>query len=152
MVFEAVKKALDERYVEVTKIFKFDAAHWLPDYKGPCGNLHGHTWKLEVTIVGPVSPDGFVMDFSALKDMANTVVIAHLDHKCLNELLPNPTCENLIAWIWTALEEALAAIEEAANPDLEIGGSRLLFLESLRLWESDTSFATMRAVTEEMEM
>ena len=40
--------------MELTKIFEFSAAHRLPDYKGQCNNLHGHTWKVEIPIVREV--------------------------------------------------------------------------------------------------
>ncbi|MBR6908475.1 6-carboxytetrahydropterin synthase, partial [bacterium] len=54
----------------VTKIFKFEAAHWLPFYDGACHNLHGHSYKLEVTVTGEVKENvknpqcGMIIDFS----------------------------------------------------------------------------------------
>ncbi|MDQ1262075.1 MAG: 6-pyruvoyltetrahydropterin/6-carboxytetrahydropterin synthase, partial [Euryarchaeota archaeon] len=48
-------------------ITEFDAAHSLPGYQGKCANLHGHTYQVEIVVVGNVGDDGFVMDFYQLK-------------------------------------------------------------------------------------
>ncbi|MGA9098800.1 MAG: 6-carboxytetrahydropterin synthase QueD, partial [Methanotrichaceae archaeon] len=75
-------------------IADFDAAHSLPGYQGKCANLHGHTYKVEVVIEGPIGENGFVMDFFQLKKILNSV-LEDLDHSNLNDLLPNPTAENI---------------------------------------------------------
>jgi len=85
--------------LRVTKTFEFHAAHSLPDYEGACANLHGHTYVLEVALQGPVGEDGFVVDFGVMKSRIEMKVIDHLDHRFLNEILPNPTAENLVLWI-----------------------------------------------------
>lgn len=73
--------------ITVTKIFNFEMAHALFNYKGPCADLHGHSYILHVTVksakgVGNelISP-GFIMDFKELKEIVNSKVIALLDHK-----------------------------------------------------------------------
>jgi 6-pyruvoyltetrahydropterin/6-carboxytetrahydropterin synthase len=111
--------------MELTKIFEFDAAHQLPNYDGKCANLHGHRWKLEVTIEGePDTKSGMIVDFKDLKKIVNDQVIEVLDHHCLNDLIENPTAEEIIRWIWTKL---------IASGDLK----------RLRLWESATSHVTL---------
>ena len=89
--------------MRVCKIFRFDAAHFLPNYDGKCKNMHGHTWLLEVEVTGPVSKlghdEGMVVDFATLKGFVNEAVIQHLDHHLLNEVVENPTCENLLSWV-----------------------------------------------------
>jgi len=82
---------------------KFDAAHYLPGYEGKCVNMHGHTWHVEVEIAGPVDHStGMVIDFVKLKEAVNET-IERLDHKLLNDIIINPTCENVAAWIWDRL-------------------------------------------------
>ena len=96
--------------------FFFDAAHFIPHYKGKCEKLHGHTYRLEVVIEGGVKKDGMVIDFAAMKKIVEDKVIEKLDHQALNELFENPTAEHIIEWIGTQLKG-------------------LLPLYSLRLWE-----------------
>ena len=72
----------------------FDSAHWLPDYDGACGNLHGHTWKVAVIIEGEPNDKGMVVDFREVKQIINV-----LDHRCLNDIIPNPTAENIALWL-----------------------------------------------------
>ncbi len=88
-------------YALVTRRFKFNSAHFLPGYDGKCQNLHGHTWYLEVAVEGRINgTSGMVMDFSKMKQIVNEVVIERLDHHCLNDLVSNPTAENLCELIW----------------------------------------------------
>lgn len=109
--------------MRVTKIVKFDAAHRLPNYQGKCANLHGHTWTLEVSAEGKRDPiSGMVMDFSEMQTFLEPI-IARLDHGFLNDIIPLPTCENL-----------LIAIGEM----LSCNGFPWL---ALKLWESPDSFA-----------
>ena len=84
--------------------FYFDAAHYIPDYKGKCEQLHGHTYKLEVVIKGDVQDDGMVVDFVKMKEIVETSVIEKLDHHALNEIFDNPTAEHILEWISTQLK------------------------------------------------
>ena len=84
----------------ISKGFKFDAAHKLPDYEGKCKNLQGHTWKLVVCVEGEVdSGSGMIIDFCELKRLIKEQVLDRLDHSYLNDLIENPTCENVLLWI-----------------------------------------------------
>jgi 6-pyruvoyltetrahydropterin/6-carboxytetrahydropterin synthase len=88
----------------ITKSFYFDAAHWLPNYVGKCSQHHGHTWKLTVVVGGTIdSKTGMVMDFADLAEIVNTYVIDRFDHQLLNDILDNPTCENLLNFIASLL-------------------------------------------------
>lgn len=70
--------------MRVTKIFTFDSAHRLSDYNGKCFNLHGHTYKLEVTLEGnALDKLGMVIDFGVLKDKVNGVIDGFFDHKTI---------------------------------------------------------------------
>jgi 6-pyruvoyltetrahydropterin/6-carboxytetrahydropterin synthase len=74
----------------------FDAAHFLPNHKGKCKNLHGHTWKvLFETETIKLDKNGMVIDFGELKKIVNI-----LDHRCLNDLFDNPTAEYLAVYFW----------------------------------------------------
>lgn len=105
--------------MKVCKIFRFDAAHYLPNYDGKCKSLHGHTWTLEVEVFGYVNVDsGMIVDFAVLKDSVNRLVIDKLDHTLLNDVVENPTCENLINWIWRQLTHMqLARLRLYETPD-----------------------------------
>ncbi len=98
----------------------FDAAHSLPGYEGKCANLHGHTYRVEMVIEGPVGEDGFVMDFYRLKKILKAA-LQDLDHGCLNDLLPNPTAELIAGWIQKRLKSDLEGMP--------------VDLVSLKLWE-----------------
>jgi 6-pyruvoyltetrahydropterin/6-carboxytetrahydropterin synthase len=101
------------RGVIVARSFEFQAAHHLPRHPGKCHNLHGHTYRLEVLCAGPVDPEsGMVMDFADLKALVRERVIDVVDHTLLNDLLENPTAENIAAWIWEQLADAPLPLEE----------------------------------------
>jgi len=119
--------------VQITKRFAFEAAHSLPDHNGPCARPHGHSYKLEVTIGGPVksqpgvSDHGMVMDFADLTHLVRRFVIDVVDHQDLNEVTGcYTTAENLAAWVWDRLEAA-----------------GLSGLHRVRLWETETGWVTL---------
>lgn len=115
-------------YVKVTKNFTFDSCHNLLDYAGKCRHLHGHTYKLEITVKNRIDLyTGMVIDFGDLKTMTESFIINRLDHAYLNDKIPmlNPTAENMLFWMWEQLER----------------GALLKGLWKIRLWETPTSFA-----------
>ena len=63
----------------VTKTVKFDAAHILTNHQGLCKNLHGHTYRVDVSVVGDESRD-MVIDFKELKNLATEVICERFDH------------------------------------------------------------------------
>jgi hypothetical protein len=71
-------------------------------YNGKCSHLHGHRWTLHVSVVGGIQTSGpfigMVMDFNVLSQLM-IPIINKLDHNHLNDLLMNPTCENLLIYI-----------------------------------------------------
>ena len=84
----------------LSRNFTFDAAHRIIDYSGKCENLHGHTYKLTVTITGKLKSDGMVLDFAILKQIVEENVLERLDHKYLNDVFENPTTEIIAHWIF----------------------------------------------------
>ncbi|MBO8173456.1 MAG: 6-carboxytetrahydropterin synthase QueD [Bacillaceae bacterium] len=123
--------------VAVSKSFTFDSAHHLHLYEGKCKNLHGHTYKLDITISGKVDRLGMTIDFADIKKLYQEVVKKQLDHQYLNEVLPpmNTTAENMIVWIWEQLEAKLKELDT---------DNRGLRLEELTLYETPTSRATLK--------
>ncbi len=89
---------------ELTVKASFSAAHSLRDYEGPCSNVHGHNWIVEVVVRGAeLAPNGMLVDFSDIKEAASQA-LSRLDHANLNDVPPfdslNPTSENLARWIY----------------------------------------------------
>ncbi len=82
--------------IRITKEFKFEMAHALKGYDGPCKNIHGHSYSLNVTIAGtPITDEnnpklGMIMDFGDLKKIVRKAVIDIFDHALvLNNKMPN---------------------------------------------------------------
>src|SRR5690554_769237 len=136
--------------IRITKEFKFEMAHALLGYDGPCKNIHGHSYKLNVTVKGKIkngtsdSDEGMVVDFGIIKKIVNELIVDKYDHALvLNDkmkidfstfdfmqkliLVPfQPTCENLLLHY--------AELIKAQLPSN-------LSLHSLFLRETPTSFA-----------
>ena len=97
----------------VRRRFDFEAAHRLPEHPGKCRDLHGHSYRLVVTVERPVDPhSGMAIDFSDLKRVVRREVVDKLDHKDLNEIIENPTAEETVRWIWERLTEPLPGLTE----------------------------------------
>lgn len=97
--------------MKIAKAFTFEAAHRLPNVPPThkCHRMHGHSYRVELTLEGPVDPvTGFVVDFSDIK-AAFKPLLEGLDHHCLNEMegLENPTAENIAIWIWQKVKPHL---------------------------------------------
>lgn len=93
----------------IIKEFDFDAAHYLPKYNGKCERLHGHTYKLVVKVKGTPDEEGMVIDFIKLKNLVKEKVLNQLDHQLLNDIIPNPSAENISVWVWNQLAELLTS-------------------------------------------
>jgi 6-pyruvoyltetrahydropterin/6-carboxytetrahydropterin synthase len=89
------------------KEFKFDAAHNLVSYKGKCEKLHGHTYRLVVVLEGVPDREEMIMDFLELKEIVNEKVLKKLDHSYINDILKQPSAENIAVWVWQQLEEGV---------------------------------------------
>ncbi|HHX82573.1 MAG TPA: 6-carboxytetrahydropterin synthase QueD [Pseudomonadaceae bacterium] len=102
--------------MQIFKEFRFEAAHLLPNVPDghKCKRLHGHSFRVEVHVEGPMHAEfGWVMDFADIS-AAVKPVIARLDHYYLNDIpgLENPTSEVLAAWIWDELLPALPGLDK----------------------------------------
>lgn len=99
--------------MKIRRRFRFEAAHRLPVHPGKCRELHGHSYELVVAVERPVDPhSGMAIDFSDLKRTVREEVIERVDHRCLNDLLDNPTAELLVRWAWQRLAGKLPGLVE----------------------------------------
>ncbi|HTV53923.1 MAG TPA: 6-carboxytetrahydropterin synthase QueD [Terriglobia bacterium] len=119
---------------EVSVEYSFAAGHALRNYKGKCENIHGHNYRLQVTVVGDALNDaGLLVDFSDLKKEIR-LVVSRFDHQFLNEVAPfdqlNPSAENLARYI-----------SDSIGPQLRHRG---LQVQAVTVWETETSSATYR--------
>lgn len=112
----------------VTCTFTFEAAHRLAWHPGKCRNLHGHSYRLDVTVAGPVDTNGVVIDFDDLTAIVDRHVVGQWDHRDLNEIIDNPTAELLAHRAWELL----------ASAGLPVAG--------LRLWETPASCVELTAI------
>jgi len=139
--------------IRITKQFSFETGHALYGYDGKCRNVHGHSYKLSVTVIGkPISDNenvkfGMVIDFGDLKKIVKTEIVDHFDHATVfnkntphlelaNELKDRghdvilveyqPTSENMVIDFAEKIKKHL--------PDH-------ISLHSLKLQETETSFA-----------
>jgi 6-pyruvoyltetrahydropterin/6-carboxytetrahydropterin synthase len=103
----------DVRRARLDVEFYFAAAHRLPRYEGPCFRMHGHNYKFFVGLEGDVDPrSGMIADFGVVKQTVQEQVLSRVDHRNLNDVLDNPTAENIARWIWEVLEGRLPGLVE----------------------------------------
>ncbi len=145
--------------MQVTKEFTFDSAHFLPNYYGKCERMHGHTYRLQVTVEGELGENGLLIDFVVLKRILKKQVLKKLDHQVVNDIIKISSCENVVKWIWDQLVDLKSLIqEELDDPNLpesvtkyfqdqsESGldvsdFSKQIRLKEVKLWETPTSSA-----------
>ncbi|HVZ72263.1 MAG TPA: 6-carboxytetrahydropterin synthase QueD [Polyangia bacterium] len=97
--------------VELVKEYRFEAAHSLPRVPAghKCSRIHGHSYKVELEVRGPVDEaTGWLIDFQVMDD-AWAVLHERFDHRTLNDVpgLENSTCENIAVYCWRALKKTV---------------------------------------------
>jgi 6-pyruvoyltetrahydropterin/6-carboxytetrahydropterin synthase len=103
----------DRKRMRLDVEFYFAAAHRLPRYEGPCFRLHGHNYQMFVAVEGEVDPKtGMIFDFGVLKQVVQEHVMSRVDHRNLNDVLDNPTAENIARWVWETLAPHLPGLCE----------------------------------------
>ncbi len=117
---------------EITVEYSFAAGHALRGYHGKCENIHGHNYKLEVTLCGnKLNSIGLLMDFADLKGVIKEIVKG-VDHQFLNDLPPfdqlNPSAENMARYFFDEIQSRLRASEAR--------------VKRVKVWETDTTSAT----------
>jgi 6-pyruvoyltetrahydropterin/6-carboxytetrahydropterin synthase len=121
---------------EVSVDETFSAGHALRGYKGKCENVHGHNYKVRVTLAGKeLDSVGLLYDFVHLKQVIQ-VVIGSLDHRFLNDFAPfdsiNPSAENIARYIYDETSKQMKQTENGAG------------ISSITVWETDVTAATYR--------
>jgi 6-pyruvoyltetrahydropterin/6-carboxytetrahydropterin synthase len=121
---------------EVSVEQTFAAGHALRNYKGACENVHGHNFKIQVTIEGQaLDQTGMLVDFLDVKQSMRDV-IARLDHRFLNDVPPfdvkNPSAENIAEYFYEELTTGLVS-----NPVP-------VRVREVKVWETDIQSATYR--------
>ncbi|MGH9430100.1 MAG: 6-carboxytetrahydropterin synthase QueD [Terriglobia bacterium] len=119
---------------DVSVDYGFSAGHALRGYKGRCENVHGHNYRVRVTVSGKdLDPTGLLVDFTDVR-AAIRALAERLDHRFLNDLPPfdriNPSAENLAKYFSDEIE-----------PKFRGHNFRV---ESVTVWETDQSSATYR--------
>jgi 6-pyruvoyltetrahydropterin/6-carboxytetrahydropterin synthase len=121
---------------EVSVEHTFASAHSLREYKGKCERMHGHNYKVQVTLEGEkLNAIGLLYDFVEVKRMVRDIS-ERLDHYCLNDVAPfdqiNPSAENIAKHFFDEVTQRMGEVE----------GVRVSWV---KVWETDTSVATYRA-------
>ena len=119
---------------EVSAEETFSAGHALRGYKGKCENVHGHNYRVRVTLAGEqLDANGLLIDFVEIK-RAMREVIEKLDHKLLNDVPPfdtlNPSAENMARYFFDEVSRELASAPAR--------------VAEVKLWETETATATYR--------
>lgn len=120
---------------EVSVEQTFAAAHALRHYKGACENLHGHNFRVQVTLEGETLDEaGMLVDFMDVKALMRQIM-SQLDHKNLNEVPPfdalkNPSAENIAEYFFHHMSEALAGTPARVR--------------EVKIWETDIQSAAYR--------
>jgi 6-pyruvoyltetrahydropterin/6-carboxytetrahydropterin synthase len=139
--------------IRITKLFTFETGHALYGYDGKCKNVHGHSYKLSVTVIGSPITDstnvkyGMVIDFTDLKKIVKEEIVDQFDHATvfnkntphieLAEELKNRGHEVILVTYQPTSENMVIDFAERIKNRLPKG----IVLHSLRLQETDTSFA-----------
>ena len=126
---------------EVTVEQSFAAGHSLREYKGKCENVHGHNYRVRVTVEGErLNRIGLLVDFVDLKRAVRKVV-DRLDHQFINDLEPfttvNPSAENIARYFYEEVSTALHLNGNSFN-------EHPVRVSQVKIWETDTSIAVYR--------
>ncbi len=132
--------------IRVTKLFEFEAAHALYNYDGLCRSIHGHTYKLAVTLIGEAHKNDMVIDFSTIKNIVNKCIIDKFDHALLlNNKENTSSIDNLnklfsrvmIVDFQPTVENMVVYFAELIKPNLP----KDIKLFSIKMHETSNSYA-----------
>ena len=144
---------MEDKLVRVTREEEFEAAHLLPGYNGGCKNLHGHSYKIKVTVEGPRNKGwGMVLDFKQLKKIIKEVVpdhkfLAYVEDEIAMQIVSilyqnnldyvlfdfDTTAENMVGYFAARIQDELDKLYDDVR------------VVKIRLWETTNSEATWEA-------
>ena len=144
---------MKDKLVRVTREEEFEAAHLLPGYNGGCKNLHGHSYRIKVTVEGPRNKGwGMVLDFKQLKKIIKKVVpdhkfLAYVEDEIAMQIVSilyqnnmdyvlfdfDTTAENMVVYFAAKIQDELDQLYD----DVKV--------VKIRLWETTNSEATWEA-------
>lgn len=118
----------------------FSSAHQLREYKGKCENLHGHNWRIKLTVCGEeLDSLGMLIDFGILKSILKEI-LSLLDHKFINQIPPfdkiNPSAENIAFFLYQKIDEYFTQ----KYPKIKV--------YQIDVWESEKACASFRQLGE----
>jgi 6-pyruvoyltetrahydropterin/6-carboxytetrahydropterin synthase len=127
---------IELRMFQVSVEETFSSGHALRGYRGKCENVHGHNYRVQVTLTGPqLDRIGLLVDFTELKRVVRGI-IAVLDHQFLNDLdafkIVNPSAENLAKYFYDETQRQLTSLPAGAA------------ISEVTVWETDTASARFR--------
>lgn len=124
--------------ITVTKRFTFEASHNLIKYEGKCSNLHGHSYKLEVSFTSEsrLNSQGMVLDFNLIDEIVKPIVDRY-DHHYLNDFFSNPTAEVMAGSIFNEIQYILS--DRNNIPNFEG-----IYISEVKLWETEKCFVSVK--------
>lgn len=148
--------------IKVTKEFKWDMAHMLAGHQGLCKNLHGHTYKMEVTVAGDAKDvivegesAGMVIDFKDLKRVVNGLIVDKFDHALVLNVQSDSMFEQELYELAKKYNKKVVELDyrptaelmaqdfiKKINTHAGLVGFNWVVTE-LKLWETPTSYATV---------
>ena len=97
----------------VKQSFRFEAAHRLPQHRGKCFNLHGHSYRFTLALDLRVDPaTGMTADFDEIVSVVEERVLSAWDHRNMNDFFENPTAEHMVVEIWRKVAGRLRGLTE----------------------------------------
>lgn len=134
--------------LSITKLFSFEAAHRISNYQGACSHVHGHSYKLQMTISAEMPGENdMVLDFKILKELVQSHILALLDHS----LMLKDNAENRQFFLnypgkiyWMDSEPTAERMLLDISRKLEPALPGHVNLEEIVLFETETSFAKWR--------
>jgi 6-pyruvoyltetrahydropterin/6-carboxytetrahydropterin synthase len=140
--------------IRVTKIFEFEAAHALDCHDGKCSNIHGHSYKLHVTVIGEPNhekgnpKDGMVIDFTDIKHIVKTMVVGPFDHALVLEKDSPYLCDKITQRQKLILYDIQPTAENMIIDmvaRIQSKMPKLIKLHNVKLYETASSFASWYA-------
>lgn len=133
----------------ITKEFGLESGHFLRGYKGKCKRVHGHNYRVLVTLkCGALDGIGMIYDFGKLENMMKELIVKKYDHQLLNDIEPfdkiNPTAENMSKVFYDIIKKGIESFSRGKSIPDDNGNVYEVGLEEVDVYENDFSYATFK--------